>query len=140
MFGDRWIFGLWGEQYIDEESPSIEFLELFALCAGILTWAHLLTNCRIIVYCDNEAVVHMVNNMTSKCPQCMKLIRLLILGGLNHNRRVFVRHVKTAENKRADALSRYQFDHFWQHSKETTFEIPDRISSKLWPLEQIWFQ
>ena len=81
LLNNNWIVGKWGKNFINSQKPSIEFLELFALVAGILTWTNKLTNCRIQVYCDNESVVHMINNCTSRCPQCMKLMRLLILDG-----------------------------------------------------------
>ena len=113
VYGNRWLVMTWGKQFIEQYQPSIEYLELFALTAGILTWSKYLKNCRIIIFCDNEAVVHMVNNMTSHCKQCMKLIRLLVLDGLVMNRRVFVRHICLEFNILADALSRQQFQRFW---------------------------
>ena len=78
VFQDSWIYGAWGSEFIEDQSPSIEFLELFALCAGVLTWSENLINTRVIVFCDNQAVVQIVNNMTSKCPKCMKLVRILV--------------------------------------------------------------
>ena len=37
ILNSRWIFGAWGEQFMDRNGPSIEYLELFGLCAGVLT-------------------------------------------------------------------------------------------------------
>ena len=37
ILNTKWIQGDWGEQFIVEQEPSIEFLELFALCAGVFT-------------------------------------------------------------------------------------------------------
>ena len=76
VFRNRWLVGQWGRAFIEEQQPSIEFLELYALVAAILTWSRYLTNTRIIIFCDNQAAMHMVNNLTAKCPQCMKLIWL----------------------------------------------------------------
>ena len=139
IFSDRWFAGLWGADFIDNEKPSIEFLELFALCAAVLTWEHLLQNCRVIIYCDNEAVVNIVNNMTSKCTKCMKLVRMLIKDGMLNNRRIFVKHVRSEANVRADMLSRCQFDRFWRNSKSTTFKKPNQISEQVWPIDKIRF-
>ena len=139
VFGNRWIWGQWNSEFITTQDPSIEFLELFALTAAVVTWGHMLQNIRIQVYCDNEAVVHMVNNMTSKCPKCMKLIRILVLNSLFHNRRVFVRHISTKLNERPDALSRLQFERFWRCSPTTTHTTPDAIHHSMWPVENIWF-
>ena len=41
--------------------PSIQFLELFALTAGVLAWGHRFMNKRIIIFCDNESIVSMIN-------------------------------------------------------------------------------
>ena len=38
IFGNRWMFGKWQENFIRDCDPSIEFLELFAVCAAIFTW------------------------------------------------------------------------------------------------------
>ena len=66
--------------------PSIEYLELAALCIGIISWGQYLTNCRIVIFCDNQAVVHMVNKLMSSCSNCMVLLRMLVLDGLKNNR------------------------------------------------------
>ena len=107
IFKDRWITGLWGKEFIEQQSPSIEYLELFVLLAGILTWGDSpeMTNTRVIVFCDNQATLHMVNGLASNCRKCMKLIRILTLNNLQFNRRVFVKYVNTKSNILADALS-----------------------------------
>ena len=43
-------------------NPSIEYLELFALTAAVLTWGSKLKNRRITIFCDNLSVVCMINN------------------------------------------------------------------------------
>ena len=53
------------------KSPSIEYLELYGLTAGPLTWGEQIINQRIIVFCDNLAVVGMINNCASTCSNCM---------------------------------------------------------------------
>ena len=106
FFDSHWIFGKWEHEFLVVHDPSIEYLELFTLCAGIFTWAERLQNCRIIIFCDNQAVVSMVNNLTSGCKNCMVLLRLLVLNGLYYNRRILVKYVKSRDNILADALSR----------------------------------
>ena len=61
VFGGQWTFGKWNSQFIIEQDPSIEFLELYALCIGIFAWERKLQNMRIVIFCDNEAVVNIVN-------------------------------------------------------------------------------
>ena len=139
VYQTRWIYGQWEPDYITECGPSIEYLELFALTAAILTWgqeSNLLNN-RIIIFCDNEAVVQMVNQVTSSCKNCMYLIRLLVLNGLVANRRVFARHVRSKDNGLSDSLSRLQFKRFRRLGPHMQ-QLPDRVSSLLWPASKIW--
>ena len=49
-----WIWGKWESGFIHKYQPSIEYLELFALCAGIFTWEYDLKNLRMKVHCDNQ--------------------------------------------------------------------------------------
>ena len=134
----HWIYGTWEPGFIKEKQPSIEFLELFALCVGIITWEHELSNLRMKVHCDNKSVVAMVNNLTSSCKHCMRLLRILVLNGLQFNRRVAALHVKGAANQMADALLRGQLRCFHQVAPHTMNRYPDRICEKLWPLSKLW--
>ena len=74
IFGSQWFFGQWEPGYIATNEPSITYLELFALTTGVLIWSKTLSNCRIVIHCDNQSVVEMVNNTTSSCYNCMFLI------------------------------------------------------------------
>ena len=98
IFAEEWIFKQWENNFINQHNPSIEFLELFALCVGVFTWIDRLNNMRIVMFCDNETVVGMINNTTSGCKYCMTLIRQLVLLSLNHNLRVFACHVRGKDN------------------------------------------
>ena len=84
-----WMFGQCEENFIELKNPIIEYLELFGLLAGFMQWGHRFRNQRIILFCDNQSVVEMVNNTTSSCRNCMVLIRLLVLESLVQNVRVF---------------------------------------------------
>ena len=112
--GSEWSYGQWDRSFMEWYEPSIEYLELYALLVGVLKWIKLFQNRRIVLFCDNEAVVHMVNNNSSKCKNCMKLIRILVLECMVQNVRVLARHVGTKDNGKADALSRLDFRRFTQ--------------------------
>ena len=127
FFDGQWILGQWEHGYIKKADPSIEYLELFALCAGIFTWADQLQNCKIIIYCDNQAVISMVNNLTSGCKKCMVVLRLPILNGLYYSRRILVRYVKSRDNILADSLSRGKLDIFWKNAPSGTKLFPDKF-------------
>ena len=137
IFGKRWFFGRWEPGFIVNKEPSIEYLELAALCMAVLTWSDLLCNTRIVIFCDNQAVMHMVNNSTSRCKNCMVLLRVLIADGLTHNRRVFVGWVSTKENILADSLSRGKIALVKRLAPHMNPQ-PDCISMDIWPLSNIW--
>ena len=82
IFNNRWIWAKWGTDFIDEQRPSIAFLELYALVAAIVTWGRLpeLCNTRVVVFCDNKSVRDMINIYASGSPQCLKVGADFILG------------------------------------------------------------
>ena len=106
MLDSSWLYGKWEPGFVNQYKPSIEFLELYALCMGVFVWSDRLKNRRIAMFCDNEAVVHMVNNTTSGCKYCMVLIRKLVLKCINNNMQIFMRHLKGIHNQYSDFLSR----------------------------------
>ena len=81
-YNKQCTFGKWEPGFIKEKEPSIAFLELYALCIGILVWQEKLRNMKILIHRDNAAVVEMVNKTTSKCKNCMYLLCILMLNNL----------------------------------------------------------
>ena len=136
--GPEWCWGRWDKLFCDVAQPSIEYLELYAVLVGALNWIKFFSNRRIILFCDNEAVVHMINNSSSKCKNCMVLIRLLVAECLVSNVRVFAKSVSTKDNGKADALSRLDYNRFLRLSGGHMNPTPTDIPSPIWPLDKIW--
>ena len=105
VYGKWWMFGQWEPGFIKLHDPSIEYLELAALGIAVITWGNLLRDTRIVIFCDNQAMVHMINNATSKCQNCMVIIRKIVLDNMRNNRRVFIKYVTSKSNECADSLS-----------------------------------
>ena len=80
----------------------------------------------------------MINKLTSKCPKCMHLIRLLVLDGILHNRKLVVHYVRSRDNILADSLSRLDFKCFWNHAPANISHQPTKIPQELWPIEKVW--
>ena len=59
--GTEWTYGQWNKEFCVKVEPSIEYLELFAVLVGVLNWIHLFSNKRIMLFCDNQSVVYMIN-------------------------------------------------------------------------------
>ena len=87
-----WMYGIWGPVVADLD-PSIQYLELYAQTAGILAWINRFKNRRVVIFCNNQSVVHMINNTSSSCSNCMVLIRIIVLYSLIYNVRIFAKYV-----------------------------------------------
>ena len=142
IFNNRWLFSQWPEGFVNRYNPSIEYLELYALTIALLTWRRDqdLSNARIIIFCDNESVVHMVNGLGSSCSQCMKLIRIIALESIIWNCKVVVRHVRSEANSLADSLSRLKLDKFWADAHPATNREPDDFThlTCVWSMDRFW--
>ena len=56
VFDSDWLFVQWEPGFIEHKNPSIEYLELYGVCAAVLTWGHKLKNTRVVVYRNNDSV------------------------------------------------------------------------------------
>ena len=138
VFNHEWSFGKWEPGFVVQCEPSIGFLELYAACIGIFTWGHLLRNGRFLIWIDNTAARDMINQGSSKCPNCMYLLKMLTLNNLQNNRRVFARYVNTKVNFLSDALSRLRIDYFLSKAPKGTKRTPQALPNELWPLSRVW--
>ena len=91
----HWFYNQWEQGFVDICNPSIEYLELYIVLVGLNLWAEHFQNSRIVIHCDNMAVVGMVNKTSSSCRRCMHLLRLLVLNALKFNFRVYTTYVNT---------------------------------------------
>ena len=128
----------WDPAFIVECNPSIEYLELFAMTAGIITWIQCFSNSRVILHCHNESVVHMLNGNCLTCSHCMVLIRIVVLQCLIHNVRIYVEHMSTKRNKIADSLSRLKMQCFEKLVKDMDMdEMSTEVPEQIWPISKI---
>ena len=133
-----WFYTAWNKAFLKQYQPSIAYLELYALVVGAVLWLKYFTNRRIYLFCDNISVVYMVNNTTSSCPQCMVLIRILVLHSMIHNVRVFAKYVNTKNNVLADHLSRLRINKFKQLTGSDFLQTGAQLPVELWPMDKLW--
>ena len=137
-FKNNWFITQWDKFFIESEQPSINYLELFALTAAYLLWGGEFKNRAI--YCDNQTVIHMVNNGTSSCPNCMVLIRILTLFNMKNNTKLRVEYVKSENNTFADLLSRLKYKQFRIKAREHKSDFnnsPTTLPQEIWNKYQI---
>ena len=110
FFANQWFQDCWRGNV--GQTLSIAWLEFFPILVAITLWGHLLKGKRIILRCDNKAVVAIINKQTSKCPKIMKMVRFFVLQCLKFNVTFYANHIPGKENNIADALSRFQMRRF----------------------------
>ena len=84
-----------------------------------------------VFFTDNEALVPIINNQTSREPHVMALLRPLVVACLRFNINFAARHIPGQTNTVADKLSRLQVDEFRQlapWAKVNPVEVPYSVS------------
>ena len=77
--GPHWTVMQWDKDWMMNEFPSIEYLVLYVVSINILLWIKNYKNAKILLHCDNYSVCKMLNKSSSGCPNCMILIRIIVL-------------------------------------------------------------
>ena len=135
---DEWFMQPWDTWFMRSTKPSIEYMELFAVTAGILLWIGKFRNQKICIFCDNQSVVAMINNNSSSCANCMVLMRILVLESLVQNVKVVACYVRSKQNAKADALSRLKLDLFYKLVGPFACQNPVSMPEAIWPISKIW--
>ena len=106
--------GHWGAKFIMGEFPAawkhlgIEALEMYAVLATLGTFAGNLRNRVVLLHCDNEALVHCLNKLTSKNKNVMSFLRPFVLLLMSYNISLRCIYVRSEDNSVSDSLSRLQ--------------------------------
>ena len=140
---EQWMIQMWEQSFLDKFKPNIQYLELYALVAAVLQWIHKYSNRKVALFCDNKNVQSAVNDSSTSCKYCMRLIRILVLHCLKANVKVKVNYVKSKDNTLADALSRGQIDLFKvevEKAGRIVEKAPTPIPQMLLPVEKFWIE
>jgi hypothetical protein len=109
VFGSSWFFGEWDNAW---RYQNITLLELYPILVSLKVWGQLFSNKCVLFHTDNQALVSVINNQTSKETKVMHLIRQLVLITLQHNILFQAVHIMGSRNCLADHLSRLQLARF----------------------------
>jgi hypothetical protein len=90
----------------------ITYLELISIALAIYLWGHLLKNKKVIFFCDNEAVVFILNNKSAKSERVITLLRFVVYWTLKSNIQLKAKHMFSSFNTIADYISRGQVEQF----------------------------
>ena len=129
-----WMHSQWEEEFFHKFQPSIDFLELYGLLAGIVTWAPHLVDHTVLFPLDNTSTVFALRNKSSDIPQMLFLLHFLTLFCVTHNITILVRHVRSIHNKICDKLSLFQFQDFHALKPDHTACFSSTPSNLISPL------
>ena len=138
---ESWFIAQWEDEFLEVANPSINYLELFAVTVAVVLWIHEYKNKQVTIFCDNMSVVHMINNNSSKCKNCMVLIRILVLHCMIENVKVSAKHVSGKLNIYADLISRMKYKEFRKTARMNNVKFaskPTPLPEILWPIEKLW--
>ena len=88
------------------EEWSIAHKELLPIVLACMVWGHRWTKHRIMIHCDDEAVVEVVAAGYSKEANLMQLLKCLFLVTAFHELSWRSMHIPGVQNEAADAISR----------------------------------
>ena len=129
-----WMYGQWEEEFFQKFKPSIDFLELYALLAGVVTWAPQLMDHAILFQLDNTPTVFALRNKSSNSPHMLSLLRFSTLFCMTNNITILARHVSGAHNTICNKLSHFQFQNFHALKPDHTTCSPLTPSDLILPL------
>ena len=136
--GEHWFMLKWSGSLADYH---ITIKELIPVVIAAVLWGQSWRGKSILIQCDNMAVVHIINQGSSKNKVAMHLARCLSFTSAMFNFHLSAQHIKGADNTLADALSRDNLPLF--HSLHPQAEpvptpIPAAILDPLVLLEPNW--
>ena len=138
--GAEWTVCKWDKACMESQKSSIEYLELYGVTIAVLLWIRKFKNSTIQLHCDNESVCKMIKRSSSRCKNCMVLIRLIVLECMIQNVDLSAEWVSTQDNGKADALSRLEFQRFRTLAKGNMNTWPERLPEAIWPINKIWIE
>lgn len=132
IFRTQWFQGKWlPHQTLATTNISIDWQELYAIVVASYIWASIWAQKRIMFYCDNQAVVYIINSKRSKSPRIMDLVRALTLQTMKYNFYFKAVHVPGHSNDIADSISRFQQTRFRRlapHADQQPQPLPEELS------------
>ena len=95
-------------KFIKDQSLRIHHLEMLAVLVGVRMWGEYCTGMKVQIYCDNEAVVTVINSSKTKDAFLATCIRELWLEVARKGFELRAIHLPGEENRVPDWLSRWE--------------------------------
>lgn len=131
-YGTAWIQARWADHKLDSVDD-INYLELFAIMAAVLTWGRAWKGKRVVIVTDNKVITQIWASGSSPIPNIMELIRKIYLFAAFQQFSLSFKHIFGIYNPAADSLSRFQMKRF-RDEMPLADEHPTRIHPDVWDL------
>ena len=112
VLDDEWCVLPFIDNFSYLANKSIGFRELLAVVIAISTWSKTLANKKVLLFCDNMSMCHVINSGVSKNTDIMCLVRYMFFVCAHNNILCRAQHLASHENALADSLSRLEFNRF----------------------------
>ena len=133
VYGDKWLFSGWREDWAPSLSNHINLRELFAVWAAIFTWGREWRDQEVVIFTDNRSVVDVWKSGTCTDPLMMMVIRAMFFRAAKLNINIILVYVKGVDNVNADLLSRFQVRQFLDLNPQAEPE-PTELLDAVWNL------
>ncbi|XP_061187278.1 uncharacterized protein LOC133195456 isoform X1 [Saccostrea echinata] len=133
IYKTQWFYGSFPENW---KSLNIMTLEFYPIVLAVAIWGRLFANHSILFFTDNEALVSVINKLTSKDSLVLQMVRYMVMQCLEHNIIFKAKHIPGKHNKLADSLSRLQVQEFRKLAPDAQAE-PTMVPAALMP-QNFW--
>jgi hypothetical protein len=121
---------LFGKQYFHSNFPSfitddhlhINCLELLVVVVAVKIWGMILKGKKLLIFCDNEASVTVINSGSTKDSFMQNCLRVLFFVEATYAFKIRAKHIAGEENRLADYLSRW---HIHSRFRDTFLSLVD---------------
>ena len=111
FFKGHWIAHRWTPA---QEQLSLTWKELFPIAIACRVWGPSWSQKKLLVHCDNAAVVDIMASGTCRDRHVMALVRDIFFSAAKGDFVIFVQHISGVDNSIADSLSRLKVQRFRQ--------------------------
>lgn len=129
VYGAQWAAGSFPTSW---DQYGICLKELYPIALAMCLWGHNWANRKVMFLTDNMSCAFILNTLTSKETNTMKLVRHMVLKAMKHNVLFKGEHIPGRHNVVADLLSRSKFQRARQLATWLE-ELPVTIPAQLLP-------
>ncbi|VDI36493.1 Hypothetical predicted protein [Mytilus galloprovincialis] len=108
---------------ITKDQLHINCLELLAIVVAVKIWGKTFCGKKILIFCDNEASVQVINSGSSKDAFMQTCLRELCFIQASFQFEVRARHILGVENRLADYLSRWHCSHKYRELFKSAISV-----------------